>query len=56
MLFQHFNVDSLCAWDVFVWLSLLLPGAPFLSVSVMNVSLNTVWFLLISRQFLIGGL
>jgi len=23
-----FNVDSLCARDVFVWLPLLLPGAP----------------------------
>ena len=23
-----FNVDSLCARDVFIWLPLLLPGAP----------------------------
>ena len=23
-----FNVDSLCAWDVFIWLPLLLSGAP----------------------------
>lgn len=25
---KGFNVDSLCARDVFVWLPLLLPGAP----------------------------